>query len=251
MTQHDPELKARLAREAVRRGQKIRRRRRRPRLGLSVAAVTVAAAAAVAVGLAASAGHAPRSTVLVSPQTRTSTSPSTSLPQGPTPAGPAIGTCQAHDLAATLTQEGAASGHVQYRVALTAAGTHACRLDGYAQVTAVDVAGGPVAVTNPSGHVMPLSSTPLTPGHGNYLIPEPPSPSKVQVAPGQSASFDFTYEDNPVGAQTTCPDVSRLQIQLPGDGSPIVVQPTPALPSVCDSFQVEAIVKASSISTGS
>jgi hypothetical protein len=239
MTQHDPELKARLAREAVRRGQKIRRRRRRPRLGLSVAAVTVAAAAAVAVGLAASAGHAPRSTVLVSPQTRTSTSPSTSLPQGPTPAGPAIGTCQAHDLAATLTQEGAASGHVQYRVALTAAGTHACRLDGYAQVTAVDVAGGP------------LSSTPLTPGHGNYLIPEPPSPSKVQVAPGQSASFDFTYEDNPVGAQTTCPDVSRLQIQLPGDGSPIVVQPTPALPSVCDSFQVEAIVKTSSISTGS
>jgi hypothetical protein len=248
MTQHDPELKDRLAREAVRRGEKIRKRRR---LARSVAAVSVVAAAAVAVGLAASAGHAPRPTVLDSPQTPTSASPSTSLPHGPGSSRPATGTCHAQDLAATLTQEGAASGHVQYRVALTDAGTRACRVEGYARVTAVDAAGRPVGVTDPSGHVVPLSSTPLTPGHGNYLIPEPPSPSSVQVAPGQSVGFDFTYEDNPVGPQTTCPDVSWLQIELPGGGSPIMVQATPALGSVCDSFQVEAMVGATSLSTGS
>jgi hypothetical protein len=248
MNQIDSQLKTRLVGEAVRRGEKIRRRRRQ---GVSLAVVSVAAIAAVAVGLAASPGHAPRTTVRTGPQGSSSASSPSSLPHRPASSAPGTGVCQAHDLAAALTLDGEAAGHVQYRVVLRDVGARVCMMEGYARVTAVDPAGGPVEVTDPFGHVVPLSSTPLSPGHGNYLIPEPPTPSNIRVAPGRSAGFNFTYVDNQAGAQTTCPEVSRLQIQLPSGGGSIMVRAKPALSSVCQSFQVEAVTGAASFAAGS
>ncbi len=238
MTQLDPELRTKIVREALHRGERIKRRRRV--LGVSFGAAG-AAATAVIVGLALSPTPFPRSTVLVNPSTHTTPTAATSTG----PSTPVPSTCQASDLTSTVLQVGAATGHVLVRVALTAPRGVSCDLNGYAQLTPLDAQGQLVSVKNAFGRAAVLSSTPLTPGHANYIISQPPAPRTVHIAPGAPAHFDVTYDDNPTGTQTSCPNITELRIKLPGNNHPIVVKAAPSLGSVCDSFQVTAVVPGS------
>ena len=249
MTQLDPELGTRIVGEALRRGERIKRRRRA--LGVSFGAAGAAAAAVV--GLVLTSAHPVRSEVLVNPSAPTTASKRTTNPSTATVTGrttkttpgtstPSPSACHASDLSSTVLAVGAATGHILVRVTLTAQPGVSCRLDGYAQVTPLDAQGQPVSENDALGHTAVLSSTPLTPGRPDYIILRPPAPTNVHITPGLPAHFDFTYDDNPAGTQTSCPDVTELKIKLPGTSHPIAAKATPALGSVCDSFQVAAIL---------
>jgi len=72
------------------------------------------------------------------------------------------------------------------------------------------------------------SGSPLTTHviRGGGQFPQGPAnqpPSLVTLAPGQSATFALSYEDVPVGNETSCPTSAKAEVTPPTDTAFLVV----------------------------
>ena len=115
--------------------------------------------------------------------------------------------CQPAQLTATVTDLGVAAGNVGSEVVLRNTSTESCSLEGYPGLQLLSTGGAalPTTVTRDPSQL-----------YGTV------SPHLVGLAPGQSASFDIGYGDNPTGNppspyQQACPAATQLSIIPPGD----------------------------------
>ncbi len=132
------------------------------------------------------------------------TTPPVSSPASPPAAAPR---CGAGQLTATFKALGAATGHVGAEIIFRNMSAQSCHLDGYAGLTMLDAHGTALATTVHWG--------------GSFLFPAV-APHVVGLAPGQQASFDLEYADNPAGNppppyQQACPAAATLKIIPPDD----------------------------------
>jgi hypothetical protein len=114
--------------------------------------------------------------------------------------------CQPTQLAASVTDLGAAAGNVGIEVVLRNTSTRSCSLEGYPGLQ----------LLNASGVALPTTVS-RSPSQLFGTV----SPHLVGLAPGQSASFDLGYGDNPTGNppppyQQACPTATQLSIIPPG-----------------------------------
>lgn len=115
--------------------------------------------------------------------------------------------CQPDELTATTTEQGAAGGNVGTMVVLRNRSAQSCHLFGYPGAQLL------------GAHDASLHTT-VTWG-GSYLFPMV-APHLVGLGPGQSASFDLAYGDNPVGDppppyDQACPTATGLAVIPPDD----------------------------------
>jgi len=179
--------------------------------GLLVALVGVAGCASTSSGTSAS-GSAP-----VAPKRSTSTPTTGAVPTSrsatsaptTTNARPASSsTCLATQLRMAPQAGNGAAGTVYMTVTLTNTASVSCTLGGYpgmqlldsqgAQIPTDVVRGGPPAFPTPAAN-------------------QPPA--VVTLAPKQAAAFSLSYEDVPVGSETSCPTSSTAEITPPADTS--------------------------------
>lgn len=115
--------------------------------------------------------------------------------------------CQSAQLAATVTDLGVAAGNTGIEVVLRNTSTKPCSLEGYPGLQLLDAQG---------------AGLPTTVDHAPDQLFGMVLPHLVGLAPGQAASFDVGYGDNPTGNppppyQQACPTATQLSIFPPGD----------------------------------
>lgn len=115
--------------------------------------------------------------------------------------------CQPFQLSASVTDLGVAAGNVGVEVVLRNTSTKSCSLEGYPGLQ----------LLNASSSTLPTTVSRL-PSQLFGTV----SPHLVGLTPGQSASFDIGYGDNPTGNppppyQQACPTATQLSIIPPGD----------------------------------
>ena len=115
--------------------------------------------------------------------------------------------CRPGQLRASFIPLGAATGHVGAEVVFRNASASDCRLFGYPGLKMLNASGAALPTTVSRG--------------GSFLFPAV-APHLVGLAPGQTASFDIEYGDNPTGNppptyQKACPAAATLKITLPDD----------------------------------
>jgi Protein of unknown function (DUF4232) len=115
--------------------------------------------------------------------------------------------CQPGQLTATLTSMGAATGNVGVDIVLRNVSAVPCHLYGFPGLQMLSASGAALPTTAYWG--------------GSYLFPAL-RPHLVGLAPGQKASFDLAYGDNPTGNppppyQQACPTAAALVIIPPDD----------------------------------
>ncbi len=115
--------------------------------------------------------------------------------------------CQPGQLRATFIPLGAATGHVGAEIVFRNASASPCHLSGYPGLKMLNSRGGALPTTVARG--------------GSFLFPAV-TPHLVGIAPGQKASFDLEYGDNPTGNppppyQKACPMAAALEIIPPAD----------------------------------
>jgi len=109
----------------------------------------------------------------------------------------------------TGTNLGAGLGNVAMLFRLRNASNDGCRLDGYPQIQLV----------SETGAFLPTTETHAV--DGDYSFPAIPA-GPVALGPGDTASFELGYGDNPSGAaislpyDVACPTAQRVRIILPG-----------------------------------
>jgi len=83
-----------------------------------------------------------------------------------------------------------------------------CSLFGYPGLQMLDVSNHPLPTTVQRGGSSTFPST---------------SPQTVVLQPASSAGFYLSYEDVPVGSETSCPTSATLEITPPNDFHPLVI----------------------------
>jgi Protein of unknown function (DUF4232) len=127
-------------------------------------------------------------------------------------------TCQVAQLQITPEQGSGAAGTIEMSVNLTNHGTTACTMFGYPGMQLLDASGNN------------LPTTVIRGGGPQFLAAAAnQGPTTVTLAPQQTAAFSFSYEDVPVGTETTCPTSAHSLITPPGDVTsatvPLVIAP--------------------------
>ena len=176
----------------------------------------MAAAALVLAGCSSSSNSAGTTTTTAGPTTTarpgppTSGGSSTTGGSTTTAAGPT--TCQPNGLAMAAGMGNGGAGTIEMVVTMTNTSAAPCTLDGYPGMQLLDSSGAklPTTVVRGGG-----------PGFLNPAANQPPAP--VTLQPGQKASFSLSYEDVPVGTETSCPTSAKAQITPPNDFSFAVI----------------------------
>jgi hypothetical protein len=132
--------------------------------------------------------------------TSTTTNPATTTTQAQTQ------TCQVAQLTVAPQQGSGAAGTIEMSVNLTNHGSSVCTLFGYPGMQLLDGSGNklPTNVVRGGGPQFPVAAA-----------NQPPT--TVTVAPQQTVAFSLSYEDVPVGNETTCPTSVNSLITPPGD----------------------------------
>lgn len=112
--------------------------------------------------------------------------------------------CQARWLTAAVLPARVATGHVGEQVIFRNVSVRRCRLDGFPRLRLYAASGAALPTHARDG--------------GQFLFPAL-RPHLVGLAPGQAASVDLGYEDNPIGNapyQQACPAAALIDITPPG-----------------------------------
>lgn len=150
-----------------------------------------------------------------SASTTTSTAPATtttasSVPSTTTTAASTV--CLASALKMAATNGNGAAGTIEMAVTMANQGTTSCTLNGYPGMQLLDASGTalPTAVIRGGG-----------PMFADAAANQPPT--QVVLAAGAVAKFSFSYEDVPVGNETSCPTSTSSEITPPNDYSYAVI----------------------------
>jgi hypothetical protein len=162
----------------------------------------------LALGAAACSSTSSSSTSTTMHPTTTTTRPTTTTTVKPTPTTAAMTQCRSATLAISVGESSGAAGHTMVPVVFKNTGSASCTLFGFPGVAALDSAGHQAAQAT-------RTST--------------PSPTRVTLPAGASASALVTATSVPSGTATSCPtwvgllvtppndtQSSKLSVQLPG-----------------------------------
>jgi hypothetical protein len=139
----------------------------------------------------------------------TSTTTTTSATTTSTAAG--VSTCQPSQLQVVPQQGTGAAGTIYETINLTNASSGSCTLKGYPGMQLLNAQGGNI---------------PTTVVRGGMQFPAPAAnqpPALITLASQQTATFALSYEDVPVGNETSCPMSAKAQITPPTDFSFVTV----------------------------
>lgn len=188
----------------------------RTRLGVVPAAVLLGLALTAAACSSGSAGTSAQGSTTTSTTTSgtttTSGSTSTTRAGGTTTtkaSGP--GTCQPGQLSVTSTAGSAAAGTISLQIRMTNTSSATCTLRGYPGMQLLDAQGNPL---------------PTNVVRGGATFPNPKAQAgvvEVTLAPGAVAAYTLTYEDVPVGGETSCPTSAKAEITPPNDYTHVVI----------------------------
>ena len=191
--------------------------RRRWRAAPGLLAVVIGAALLLAScssgGNASSAGtttttSGPHSTTPTRAVPTTTTSRPTSSTTGTAAGGT---TCQPAQLAAAAGQATGAAGTIAMTISLTNSSPTTCTLEGYPGMQLLDANGGDL---------------PTTVVRDQFHFPDPAAdqpPSLVTLAPHATGMFGLSYEDVPVGNETSCPTSAQAEVTPPNDFTHLVM----------------------------
>ncbi len=159
-------------------------------------------------------------TTVTSGRSTTSTSSSTSSTAGgstttasttPTTAA-GVATCQPGQLTITAGMTNGAAGTIEMTVTMVNKGPGTCTMNGYPGLQLLDGSGNDLATNVVRGG---------GPGFLNPAAGQPPA--LVTLAQGQQASFSLSYEDVPVGTETSCPMSAKTLVTPPNDTAHAVI----------------------------
>ena len=157
-------------------------------------------------------------TTTTSRSTSTSTPTSTSSQSSSTTGGPTtttvagVATCQPGQLTITAGMGNGAAGTISLTVTMVNKGPGTCTMNGYPGMQLLDASGASLPTNVVRG------------GGVDFLNPAASQPpSLVTLAPGQQASFSLSYEDVPVGSETSCPTSAKAEVTPPNDTASAVV----------------------------
>ncbi len=175
---------------------------RRPNPRTAVLAVVAAGALLGACSSNASAPSTTRGSASTSgPTTSSVASTTTTAGKGTTTtAVPGPARCATTALTGSVAGSSGAAGTIETTVALKSTGTVPCTLGGYPGLQMLSA----------SGSTLPTQVV----RKGSYSFTAM-APTTVTLAPGQSAYFNIGYSDVPVGAETSCPTSSSLEVTPP------------------------------------
>ncbi|MGP8058683.1 MAG: DUF4232 domain-containing protein [Acidimicrobiales bacterium] len=157
------------------------------------------------------------STTTTSSSTSSSTSTSTSsqsssTTRGPTTTAAGVATCQPGQLTITAGMGNGAAGTISLAVTMVNKGPGTCTMNGYPGMQLLDASGASLPTNVVRG------------GGVDFLNPAASQPpSLVTLATGQQASFSLSYEDVPVGSETSCPTSAKAEVTPPNDTASAVV----------------------------
>jgi hypothetical protein len=153
-----------------------------------------------------SSGSPSASTTTTTRRTTTSLATTTSTSQATTTTAAQSSTCQVTSLLVAPQQGSGAAGTIEMSVNLTNHGSSSCTLFGYPGMQLLDGSGNklPTIVVRGGGPQFSVAAA----NQG---------PVTVTLAPQQTAAFSFSYEDVPVGNETSCPTSVSSLITPPGD----------------------------------
>jgi hypothetical protein len=178
-------------------------RRRRWEIG-GILLVTSLALAACSSGSGGTAGTTstsrPPSTATSAPTTSTTAAPSTSSTSA------ALAGCVVSQLGVTPEQGTGAAGTIELSIDLTNHSATTCSLYGYPGMQLLDGSGNdiPTDVIRGGGPQFAVAAANK-------------APTTVVLATGQTAAFSLSYEDVPVGSETSCPTSVHALVTPPGD----------------------------------
>ena len=96
-------------------------------------------------------------------------------------------------------------------IALTNTSSATCTLEGYPGMQLLDATGADI---------------PTTVVRGQFRFPDPAAnqpPSLVTLAPHATGTFSLSYEDVPVGNETSCPTSAQAEVTPPNDVTHLVM----------------------------
>jgi hypothetical protein len=179
-----------------------------------VPAGVVLAVALVLAGCSSSGNTSPSgSSTSTSSSTSTTASTTSSSPRSSTSTTEAMvaKTCLPNQLHIVPQRGNGAAGTIYETVTLTNTSSTTCTLHGYPGLQLLSAQG---------------SSLPTNVVRGGTQFPAAAanqSPSLVTLAPQQVATFSLSYEDVPVGTETSCPTSAKVEITPPNDVGHAVV----------------------------
>jgi len=183
-------------------------RRRVHRAG---AAAGVLAVGGLLVAACSSTPSANGTTTTAPPTTTTTAAPSTTSSSTTTTAA-TTATCLPTQLKITPQQGSGAAGTIELSFLMVNTSSTNCSMQGYPGLQLLSSAGAalPTNVIRGGGPSFPTAAA------NN-------PPTLVVLAPQQSAAFSLSFEDVPVGTETTCPTSSMMEITPPNDTAHAVV----------------------------
>jgi len=149
-----------------------------------------------------------RSTTTTTSSAQGSTSTAGSTPTTVT----GVATCQPGQLTITAGMSNGAAGTIEMTVTMVNNGPGTCTMKGYPGMQLLDGSGNnlPTNVLRGGG-----------PGFLNPAAGQPPA--LVTLTSGQQASFSLSYEDVPVGTETSCPMSAKTLVTPPNDTAHAVI----------------------------
>jgi Protein of unknown function (DUF4232) len=125
--------------------------------------------------------------------TSTTASGSSTVPSGPS-------LCPTTGLSGSVAGSSGAAGTVEVTVGLKSISATTCVLTGYPGLQLLGPGGSPLPTNVQRKGTYPFTAM---------------APTTVTLASGQSAYFNIGYSDVPVGAETTCPTSTSLEVTPP------------------------------------
>jgi len=177
------------------------------------------AVALLAAGCSSGSGGSGSTTTVTSGAAASTSSPPASTGQGSSTTGGSttttvagVATCQPGQLTIMAGMGNGAAGTIEMTVTMVNNGPGSCTMKGYPGMQLLDG----------SGHN--LSTTVIRGGGAAFLNPAAGQPpTLVTVAPGRQGSYSLSYEDVPVGTETSCPTSVKAQVTPPNDTAYAVI----------------------------
>ncbi len=159
-----------------------------------------------------SASSSTTSTAGSSTSTSSSSGSTTTSASSTTTTAAGLTTCQSTQLSGAVGQSNGGAGTIETTVTFTNTSSGTCTLKGYPgmQLLAASGAALPTNVVRGGG-----------PGFLGAAANQPAA--LVTLGPGQTATFSLSYEDVPVGTETSCPTSAKAQVTPPNDTGFLVV----------------------------
>jgi Protein of unknown function (DUF4232) len=181
-------------------------------------AQALAGACAVALALTGAACSSSPSnnvtTTTVAPSSTTASSTTTTTTAATTTSSSAAttSTCLPGQLSGSTGQGNGAAGTIETTVTLTNTSSSVCTLKGYPGMQLLSATGASLPTNVVRGG-----------GQGFLAAAANQPPALVTLAPNQTASFSLSYEDVPVGTETSCPTSAKAEITPPNDTGFLVI----------------------------